>query len=185
VLTCPDAIGDFAFWRRGDPRRRDAVKTVAILAVLASHLAGANVLGWADSFRVPVPSVSLRVESCPGYRPIVVDCYDPPTNTIYLTRQTVGRGDRWTLAHEMGHAYDYTRLEDDDRVRLLPLLGYRPDHPWRWQQDPMKAKASVVPPEETFADAYAACASRWDRGYGRTPTGGRLKQVCALIRAQG
>ncbi len=95
-----------------------------------------------------------------------------------------GKG-RWTLYHEVGHQFDYQRLDDSRRWRFRQLI--HDDRSWRsyWPS-----------PHEQFAEAYAYCASsskvRRKRIWGQNGLAYGLrsivfspsmKKVCALIRS--
>lgn len=98
---------------------------------------------------VPVVAVNIVLGGCPAYPPVMDDrgvpmyysCYVPETNTIYLAAQD--SKNRFAVAHERGHAYDFQAMTPADREFLRPHLN----GPELW-------------PLEAFANAYAGCVLR-------------------------
>lgn len=129
----------------------------------------------------PLPrAFSVQSATCPtGDAPA---CAYTDTATIYVEP---GQGE-FVLKHELGHLFDYQRLNDGDRhwfTRMLGLTG-------AWSQG--AGLEGLLSPAERFADAYAACALGWrpDRGhwedsYGYEPTPTRHRKICAAINRIG
>lgn len=118
----------------------------------------------------PLPrTFSVQPTACPdGGSPA---CTYPGTATVYVERDQ----DAFVLKHELGHLFDYQRLNDGDGV---------------WNQG--TGLEGLLSPAERFADAYATCALGWrpDRGewensYGYQPTLKRHRQICGAINRVG
>ena len=80
--------------------------------------------------------------------------------TVYADRGT----DRYTLAHEIGHALDHLNLSDADRQRFYRIMmpkKYKrnPGRPWEGGTGTSGGHSSL---SEWFADYYAAAATNLD-----------------------
>ena len=90
-------------------------------------------------FPMPDPPPPVIAAGCPG--DVLKSCTGPG-QPIYLA--TTDRRDYW---HEMGHQFDYTRLDDGERNRFRRAI--REQRPW---------VSSPNSPHEQFAEAYTVCA---------------------------
>lgn len=159
----------------------------------------------AARFAVPLPSeaVTVSFDGCPGG---AGGCASPDTGEIWL-----GGTERFVLAHEIGHVYDYRHLDGYWRGRLILLMGFEPTDHWDGKAGDGIATGDQclvrACPAEIFADAYAACALRldprprpllnrrgrligtisgnWYSAYDWQPGYRRHLKVCRVIRASG
>lgn len=127
---------------------------------------------WVDRARVPTPDARVTLifdaQRCRGRQA----CTDGAT--IWMGRPF---WPRYAILHELGHVFDGLHLTDSDRGTFTALM--RDERPWEDQV------------EETFADAFFACAMNGRRHSVYTPVydppgrqGGRFqhRKVCRLIR---
>lgn len=105
--------------------------------------------------------------------------YDPQQNTVYWVGSLANEDDRYAYYHELGHAFDYQKMNDADRARIRRLIDPmgRNQSQWRWnERNPMHSHGSDAF-EERFADTYAQLAMT-NQGYGT------LRRVLAEIAAR-
>lgn len=69
----------------------------------------------------------------------------------------VSAPDRFTLLHELGHAFDRQRLNDRERAEFTRLV----DRPGPWLPASYGWDGDHDFAGEDFADTYAACALRY------------------------
>lgn len=108
--------------------------------------------------------------------------------------------DKFTVRHELGHAFDAQYMDAGERQRFATLLacdryGCNGEQDLYWTtagDDPLTGMYVTDPGSvsEKFADAYAACRSRyviasdhvWETGYGYSPPTNRQHlRVCRMI----
>lgn len=177
-----------------------AMRTLAIaLLILASAPAAP---ASARIHRPPLPGVmpAVIVADCPGADGEVSECYVPPGDADATGRPWPAGavftfdGDRFSIAHGLGHAFDWTMMDDGERSAFARLAG-RGDQVWSYTfTDPaghlLQSPASVA---EAFADAYANCRLRhvvapgraWQAGYDYYPTARQHRRICGLIARAG
>lgn len=156
--------------------------TAAAFLLAAAPASGAVSGDWgryaseARSFAVPLPAVYVHRSGCPheqhAARPA---CTNPSTGEVWIPDSDTAR---FTLAHELGHAFDGQVLTDADRSWFRRVM-HAPAGPW-WQPDGAG---------EWFADYYADCAVGNARisqeGYADRPTPRQLRRVCTAVRVLG
>lgn len=145
---------------------------------------------WVDEAFVPV--VPGRVLIHPSYCPNLpvypypiggYSCINSPGYEMWLK---VPRPEklRRTLAHELGHRFDWQRSTYTSQKLFMKIMGYR----GTWGRNKQKG---LAPPFELFADAYSACfrlkvLRTWlDATYNYNPSPRQHAQVCKLVRAMG
>jgi hypothetical protein len=113
----------------------------------------------------PAPAIE-RAADCPGPS---AGYYDEQRNAIVTCT-----ADRFVITHEAGHAFDALHLDDGERNRFATLLDREGD-PWRELNETPDERvpdgtevvsASRESLSEWFADAYATCRLRLERGPG-------------------
>lgn len=180
--------------------RRLLLGSLALLATLGAATAPASAgtalspptqpfQGWIDSSYVPTPPRTLNF-----YFPSNSACPQAVACTDYYSiwMLDTGTGERATLLHEVGHNFDYWRMDSTDRHNLAVAMPGRDQDPadWYLQENPADGNASTN--VEWFADSYSVCArvagadlpGHWyTTGDGLT-SGDRLRsQVCPAVRA--
>jgi hypothetical protein len=127
-------------------------------AVLALSLA-LHPIRPARPIRIPLPNPVpwITVGTCPDYAfGVTLGCYyDPspsrPAGAIFTD------GAVWTTNHELGHAYDASFVDLEERQRFAAHL-HHPDWPWRIPVEVVDGVLVQAPSlAELFADVYAAC----------------------------
>jgi hypothetical protein len=135
--------------------------------------------------RPPIPPGETIIRAkCPGTDPYeVAGC--ERGGTIWLAPISA---DRETLAHERGHHYDETYLDDTERARFTRLLDLAgPWQPTTADVDDHDGTYHADAPVEVFADVYAHCRldgrmnGTW-RTAGRPPFRGAFRvRVCKAV----
>jgi hypothetical protein len=164
--------------------RRIATVAPLVAAVVLTLAASANAAAHVQlPVRPPLPTPMPQIirGACPGL-PDAAGCNVPigdedATGRVYATGAVFTTGYRFTTMHELGHAFDATRMDDGERYT---------DEQGRLIQSPDSLA-------EIFADAYANCRLRrvvapghlWEAGYGYFPTARQHRQVCKLIARAG
>lgn len=85
--------------------------------------------------------------------------YIPLLQVIRLQRSTVdddGMALTWTVAHEVGHYVDQSRMDDAARQHFEQLRGIPPSTNWFSTDRPWDAR-----PSEDFAEVFAAVSLPW------------------------
>lgn len=175
-----------------------------VLAVLAADVAGATVRPgatriviedgspdwpyqrWVNRAEVPTPGETIWVNEnfaehgCDGCAGFDYENGDRPAISINPDGWGMRRG---VFLHELGHHFDYARLDDAERGPLAAMLG-APGTPWRSNE------LMHFSPHELFAEAYKQCAFR-KLVFGRRPGPHespvnligrkRLLRICAVI----
>lgn len=143
---------------------------------------------WVDDALVPVVPgrVLVHPDWCPGLPVYTLpvggySCINEPGDEMWV-RVGNPKNLRRTLAHELGHRFDWRRMTRDARVRFRRIMGYR--GPWY-------GAGAAVSPFELFADGYGACLRHdvlhtWlDSIYDYDPSPHQHRLVCGLIRSMG
>lgn len=128
----------------------------------------------------------------PGYVATLTEEQQDRLSSCYAGKVYWTPGDgRFILEHEIGHHVDYQHFDDGERnafqSRFLPRRMR--DMPWLGEEGDAALAFAPTPPNEAFADAYAACRMRIDPrhesidGYGDSydPTRRLHKRACAFI----
>lgn len=153
---------------------------LSLLALTAPAAAEANLTEPTSAAGRP----TVTYAPCPNY-PRAAGCFDEATNTVFVAE----RGDRETLAHELGHVFDRAKLTDRDHrwfARIVGMAGRA------WQRPAAPGEEARESPEERFADLYAACTlgvrphsgQMMLTGYGLVISGGargRYRRGCTAI----
>jgi hypothetical protein len=138
--------------------------------------------------RPPLPRSMPKIVygHCPGLE-TAGGCY--LGNTIYV----LDRHSRFSIYHELGHAFDEQMMDAGERNRFAHLVGMA-DLKWTWADD-MDGALVQAPgtPAERFADAYAACRMGliagaghiWKSGYGYYPRARQHRLICGVIARAG
>ena len=99
---------------------------------------------------LPSPMPSLHHAKCPwptpderGVQQKAAGCFEKESFSAYHD------GDRFTIYHELGHAFDHQRMDQGERNRFARLHYFPRGTKWLDYSDDS--------PGETFADIYAAC----------------------------
>jgi hypothetical protein len=158
-------------------RRRRYLRAMRLAALVAAMLlvpvsaASALEMGgdakprhwnWARAAAVNVPLPDARIVLMSGHDPE----YLPEFKMLLLPAVGHGRyqesyrSERYLFLHELGHVYDYTALRPADRARFKRAVGttcaWRAAQcrSWNWWNETVVS----VPPQEMYAEVYAACA---------------------------
>ena len=132
---------------------------------------------WTLTMHLPPPNVTATVylddPLCDAA------CAQPPDRMYFLTSNSINM-QRDTFTHELGHLFDYQRMDGPARFAFRKLVGDM--RPWR---------SDFNSPHEKFAEAYMQCAllgfkptkipEGWNWGYGYWPLAKYHPKVCALI----
>jgi hypothetical protein len=125
------------------------------------------------------PHVTIHHEPCPYYAD-GGSCSYADTDDVYLEPGAT----RFERQHELGHQFDRQVLTDPDRAWLTSRLGFKPG---AWNRGTGPGNRS---PDESFADAYAACAiglvplrrgKAWWTSYGYFPAARQHRVICNAI----
>jgi hypothetical protein len=181
--------------------RRIATVAPLVAAVVLTLAASANAAAHVQlPVRPPLPTPMPQIirGACPGL-PDAAGCNVPigdedATGRVYATGAVFTTGYRFTTMHELGHAFDATRMDDGERARFGTLVDH-PDEFWSSTYTDEQGRLIQSPDSlaEIFADAYANCRLRrvvapghlWEAGYGYFPTARQHRQVCKLIARAG
>jgi hypothetical protein len=137
---------------------------------------------WADASLVPTVrgNVTVRLTGCPGVINVAGCVFSAQPRTIYLKQGL--EHPRGVLLHELGHVYDLTVMNDQDRSRFRRIMR-RPRASW-WR--------GTRPLAEWFAEAYAWCARyrtvvslKKYAIYRYDPSPSQHRRACAIIRTAG
>lgn len=156
-----------------------ATVTIAFFALATAARADTQHPRWLSAANWPVPPMLvIHAEPCPSGQ--AVACASEPTGEIFVPAET----DVFTRWHEVGHIFDFERLAPGDRAwftRMLRLKGV-------WDRGTGENHGHVSP-DERFADAYAACATRmrpdsgsWESAYDYNPTPRQYRAICSAIK---
>ena len=119
------------------------MRLAAALAALALH--------------APAPAATVHIQPCPDYT-AVYSCAHFRDGDVYLDPALYQPRHPWrwmpTLAHELGHVWDYQHMTDDSRRKFAALVR-EPGSDW-WAAG--VTGLGDLPPAELFADAYSLCA---------------------------
>lgn len=147
----------------------------------------------------PPAGVVVHQQACPDYAAVHVSCAHPAEGAVYMDPALKREGPwpwRYALAHELGHIWDYQRLDDPARARYAAMI-YKPGMAWLSEEGEAELQADLfatVPPGEQFADTYALCAMgpryrRWAlrvggyvAGYGESVRPKVVASTCWLLR---
>jgi hypothetical protein len=133
---------------------------------------------WVDAANVPTPDgvVTLRLTSCDEAG--ALGCVTHSGRVIEIDPEWLRPQ---ILLHELGHIFD------DE----MPAWGRDAFEALLRRHDPWSGPTENNAPDEQFAEAYALCArhprirAQYVAGYHYSPTPGRHRRVCALIRQLG
>lgn len=136
---------------------------------------------WADASHIPIAGNIVTIHRGNCLNGLKVPCVDPVSTDIWMPPEPIQQM-RPTLAHELGHRFDFLAMTDPARAEFARLL--RDQRPW-WQAGPRHLTSLG----EQFATAYGLCFrfrtiqhahNEGIENYSPTP---RLhRQVCRLIR---
>lgn len=174
----------------GTARLLAVLLTAAVMVVAAPAAAGARQpSGPVPPLPDPMPWITRG--PCPGWPDgTAAGCYYRPGTVLH--GQTLPAGALFTdgprtTAHELGHAFDATRMDASERQRFATLIGM-PDTPWESRVAFAAGLVTLDPAglEEAFADAYMACRMRdrdlWSIWFASLQVSPRmLRRVCVLI----
>jgi hypothetical protein len=147
---------------------------------------------------LPAPMPRIVAAPCPGLED-AAGCLIPAgvtdaTGRPYATAAVFTTGDRFTTAHELGHAYDAAMMDDMERHAFSHILG-RLDEYWSSTYTDEDGRVLQYPDSlaEVFADAYANCrlghvvapGHAWEAGYNYYPTARENRRICGLITRAG
>lgn len=173
---------------------RSLALAVVLLAILAAP-AGAGVViqydngqpapvlqKWADDALVPTVAGTVVVtrDFCPGLADYGASCIDLATDRMWL-RTWFAENLRSTLAHELGHRFDWHVMTLAARREFRRIMGY-------WRRGAWWGELATASPSELFADAYSACwrirvlRSWLSSPYDYDPSPDQHRRVCRLIR---
>jgi hypothetical protein len=148
---------------------------------------------------LPQPMPQILKAACPGLEDEVAGCYlAPDTADPYGNAYPLGAvftsGYRFETAHELGHAFDATMMDDGERNRFGSIIG-RLDEYWSstYTDEEGRLIQSGDSLAEAFADAYANCrlghivasGHPWEAGYDYYPTAREHRLVCGMIARAG
>lgn len=152
----------------------------SLLLALAIALSSATSAQARPLDRPPLPSPMplIVAGTCPA-DPDAGGCYYSATHTLYHRG-----GNRFALAHELGHAFDTVELDERERTRFAGLMGQ--GGATQWLSTSEHARDSL---SEIFADAYATCrlgmtaTGRWTTSTTYSPSPEQQRRVCRFITA--
>lgn len=138
------------------------------------------------SLALPNPMPAIHHSPCPGAES-ANGCYIAAEHSIYIGNRA------FTYWHELGHAFDHTRLSEGERNRFRYLTGDRA-RPW-YERLPEGThglggpadRLSRLSASEEFADAYANCQLHhhpyrgWETSTSYNPTPRTHRRVCRFI----
>lgn len=175
-------------------------------AYLHMHGAQARHWEWAKEAQQHVPLADMTITVQDGNAMFAPPVLNPGQyiNILFVPFSNLPYNEKngWTpqaehglFIHELGHAYDYADMTAARRDAFKQIVGttcaWRAKHcpSIRWVVSP--PETVDVPPEEMFAEEYAACAlgltqveyqSAGYNSYGWVPPAGTDQQLCDLIR---
>lgn len=147
---------------------------------------------------LPNPMPQLVIGECPGFED-AGGCYIGPgeadiNDDVWPRGAVFTSGDEFATAHELGHAFDETRMDDGERNRFATLLG-RTGKPWSASYTDPAGRLIQTPGSlsEPFADAYANCRLHhergsgkiWEAGYDYYPSARQHQLICGMIKRAG
>jgi hypothetical protein len=148
---------------------------------------------------LPQPMPQILRAACPGLEDEVAGCFIGAGEAdVYGTAYPAGAvftsGDQFETAHELGHAFDATMMDDGERNRFATLVG-RLDEYWSstYTDEQGRLIQSGDSLAEAFADAYANCrlghvvasGHAWEAGYDYYPTARQHRMICKMISRAG
>ena len=173
------------------------IAAALLLAAPTNASAAKPTRPWSQITRPPLPNPMPDIArgDCPG-NPDAAGCYFAPGDGDVFgrvfERGAVYAHSRYAKFHELGHAFDATMMDADERTEYARLRGMD-GLLWTWSdaiEDGMLVQAAGTPAED-FADAWASCRLRrtryglWEVGYGYYPTPREHHRVCRLIARAG
>lgn len=150
---------------------------------------------------MPNPMPQIVHGACPGMGDDAAGCFVSAgqadyTGRAWPTGAVFTDDDRFTRAHELGHAFDATMMDAGERSRFVRLANmFTDDEAWNstYVDDQGRLLDVGNSPAEVFADAYASCfigqiiAPRfmWTTSTGYMPTAHIERTICGMIARAG
>lgn len=147
----------------------------------------------------PIPMPAITKAPCPGFGDEAAGCFygagdADAAGRSYPRGEIFTDGDHFTTLHELGHAFDETMMDDNERHAFAHLL-IRPDEYWTasYTDEAGRFIQSPTSLAETFADAYANCrlgrspqvGKAWEASGNYYPTLKDHRRICGLIARAG